>query len=114
MILEVKLYEPAPPMTRYAGRGGVTGNRPYVFDAPVVALQRIKWGPNRLLDSGIRVLAIVPEAFRRYLPRRGPLRVSEDRCWVTADIGSRNESNAAKVQEFIASGAMELNLEAAG
>ncbi|MEX3690806.1 hypothetical protein AB3X91_11825 [Paraburkholderia sp. BR14263] len=115
LILDVKLTLPGDH-SRHPGR--MCGGPPpvYVFEARVLVLQRIMWGPNQFYGSAIRVLAVVPEAFRMHLPSLNSKRVtsikrvSEDQCWLTADIDGRNESNAAKTRPFIASRAMELDL----
>ncbi|MEX3691867.1 hypothetical protein AB3X91_08995 [Paraburkholderia sp. BR14263] len=112
MNLEMKLTLPGDH-SRHAGR--MCGRPPpvYEFEAQVLVLRRIKWGPNQFYGGAIHVLAIVPEKHRIHLPSLNSKRVtslkrvSEDQCWLTADIDGRNESNAAKVRPFIASGETE-------
>jgi hypothetical protein len=118
VILEVKLSMPGDH-SRHVGRMSSSPPTQYVFEATVLVLQRIRWGPQQLYAGAIRVLAIVPEKYRRHLPALDSKRatdysrVSSGLCWLPAAIDARNVGNAEKVRSFIESGEYEWTLEEA-
>lgn len=110
MILEVQLILPADH-GRHRGRMCVVPPPSYYFTASPLKVRRIA-DRGWVSPYGVSALVRVPDHLERFLPRTDKRWAGDGLAWLPADT-CRHEGNRNALAQMIASGELELVLEAA-